>query len=104
MAISSAGNISRVSTSLRTFTLITQLQKNALRVFREEQRISTGNRLLSIADDPIAAEKIGRMLKSLDGQDQILANLRHADNQLASADSAISEISDLLIEAARIAS
>ena len=52
MAISSAGNISRVSTSLRTFTLITQLQKNALRVFREEQRISTGNRLLSIADDP----------------------------------------------------
>ena len=104
MAISSAGNISRVSTSLRTFTLITQLQKNALRVFREEQRISTGNQLLSIADDPIAAEKIGRMLKSLDGQDQILANLQHADNQLASADSAISEISDLLIEAARIAS
>ena len=104
MTISSAGNLSRVSTSLRTFTLITQLRKNSLRIFREEQRISTGNQLLSVADDPIAAEKIGRMLKSLDGQDQILSNLKSADNHLAAADSAISDVSDLLIEAARIAS
>ena len=70
MAISSAGNLSRVSTSLRTFTLITQIQRNSLRIFQEEQRISSGNRLLSVGEDPIAAEKITRMLKSLDGQEQ----------------------------------
>ena len=104
MAISSAGNLSRVSTSLRTFTLITQIQRNSLRIFQEEQRISSGNRLLSVGEDPIAAEKITRMLKSLDGQEQILTNLRHADNQLAAADTAVAEISDILIEAARIAS
>ena len=104
MAISSAGNLSRVSTSLRTFTLITQIQRNSLRIFQEEQRISSGNRLLSVGEDPIAAEKITRMLKSLDGQEQILTNLRHADSQLAAADTAVIEISDLLIEAARIAS
>lgn len=104
MTISSAGNLSRVSTSLRTFTLISQMQRNALRIFREEQRISTGNQLLSVADDPIAAEKISRMLRTLDGQDQILANLHHADGQLAAADTALVDIGDLLIEAARIAS
>ena len=104
MTISSAGNLSRVSTSLRTFTLISQLQQNAMRIFREEQRIGTGQQLLSVGDDPIAAEKITRLIKSLESQDQILSNLRHADSNLAAADSAITEINDLLIEAARIAS
>lgn len=104
MNISSAGNLSRVSTSLRTFTLISQLQRNSLDIFELEQRISSGRQILSISDDPIAAERITRMLKSLDTQDQILLNLKHADNQLAAADSSITEITDLLNEAARIAS
>lgn len=104
MTISAAGNLSRVSTSLRTFTLISQLQQNSVSLFREEQRISTGRQLLSAGDNPVSAEKIARMLRSLDGQDQILANLQHADSQLAATDVAITEISDLLNDAARIAS
>ncbi len=80
------------------------MQRNALSVFQLEQQISSGRSILSIADDPIAAERITRMLKSLESQDQILLNLRHADSQLAAADSAITEITDLLNEAARIAS
>lgn len=104
MNISSAGNLSRVSTSLRTFTLISQLRRNAVDVFQLEQRISSGRDILSIADDPVAAERITRMIKALESQDQILDNLQHADSQLAAADSAITEITDLLNEAARIAS
>ncbi len=104
MAISSAGNLSRVSTSLRTFSLLTQLQQNSVRIFREEQRIATGRRLLSIAENPIDAEKIGRMVRSLESQDQIVTNLRHADNELSAADSAITEINDLINEAIRISS
>ncbi|MCG8404321.1 MAG: hypothetical protein MI923_03890 [Phycisphaerales bacterium] len=104
MTISSAGNLSRVSSSLRTFTLISQLQQNSVNIFREEQRISSGRQLLSAADNPISAEKITRMLRSLEGQDQILSNLQHADSQLAATDVAITEVSDLLNEAARIAS
>lgn len=104
MNISSAGNLSRVSTSLRTFTLISQLQRNSLDIFELEQRISSGREILSISDDPIAAERITRMLKSLETQDQILLNLKHADSQLAAADGSITEITDLLNEAARIAS
>jgi len=103
MAITT-GNLSRVSNSLRVFATLSHLQQNSLRLFREEQRIASSRQLLSVSDDPIAAEKITRLTQSLEGQEQILANLRHADNQLAAADTAISEISDLLIEAARIAS
>lgn len=104
MNISSAGNLSRVSTSLRTFTLISQLQRNSLNIFELEQRISSGRQILSISDDPVAAERITRMLKSLDSQDQILSNLKNADSQLAAADTSITDITDLLNEAARVAS
>ncbi|MBK8267499.1 MAG: hypothetical protein IPK83_04020 [Planctomycetes bacterium] len=102
--ISSAGSLTRVSTSLRTFTLLSQLQNNTLRMFQDEQRLGSGRRLLSVGDDPIAAEKISRMMKSLEGQDQILTNLKSGDSFLAAADSAISEMADLLNDAARIAS
>ena len=101
---SSIGNITRVSSSLKTFTSLQQLQQNAIRMFREEQRVGSGRQLLSISDDPISAEKITKLMQSLEGQDQILANLQHADSNLSAADSAITDISDLLIDAARIAS
>ncbi|MFQ5422805.1 MAG: hypothetical protein ACE5F9_02370 [Phycisphaerae bacterium] len=98
------GGITRVSNSLQAFSLLSQLRGNTLRVFREQQRIASGERLLSISDDPIAAEKITRLSKSLESQQQILRNLRHADSQLAAGDSAITDIHDLLIQAVTIAS
>ncbi len=103
MAITT-GNLSRVSSSLKVFASLSHLQQNALRLFRTEQHIATGRTLLSVSDDPITAEKISRLNQSLETQEQILVNLRHADDQLAATDSAISEVSDLLIDAARIAS
>jgi flagellar hook-associated protein 3 FlgL len=98
------GSVSRISNGLQTITLLAQIRQNSLRMFQEQQRLATGQRLVSIADDPIDAEKIARFSKSMEGQEQILRNLRHADGQLAAADTAISDMGDLLIEAARVAS
>jgi flagellin-like hook-associated protein FlgL len=100
----SVGNLTRVSNSLRTFTALAQLQRNSLRVFQQEQYISGGTRLLSVGDDPVSAEKVARLSKSLETQEQILGNLNHADSYLSASDSAVGEISDLLTDAARIAS
>jgi len=100
----SVGNLSRVSNSLRTYAALSQLRSNSMRLFRQEQQISSGRQILSVGDDPVASEKIARMLASLEGQDQILTNLQYADNYLASSDQAVTEVSDLLIDAARIAS
>lgn len=98
------GGVTRVSSSLKAFSLLTHLRTNTLRIFREQQRIASGERLLSISDAPIDAEKIARLSKSLESQGQILRNLRHADGQLAASDAAITDIHDLLIDAVRIAS
>src|SRR5438552_648893 len=101
MAVS--GGIGRVSSSLQTFSLLARLQQNSLRLFQEQQHLSTGQQLLSVSDDPIAAEKIGRLNQSQAAQNQILANLQHADGFLSAADSALTDVGDLLGQAARIA-
>lgn len=98
------GSLTRVSTGLQSQTLISEIRLNALRVFREQQRIATGQRILSVSDDPIGAEKIARFNKSLQSQEQVLRNLAHADGFLSATDNGINDINDLLIEASRIAS
>jgi flagellar hook-associated protein 3 FlgL len=103
MAISPTG-IGRVSSSLQTFTTLAHLRAGALRLFREQEHVSTGQQLLSVSDDPIAAGKIGRLNQSRAAQDQVLANLRHADGFLSSTDNAISDLGDALTQAARVAS
>ena len=100
----SSGNISRVSTSLQTYTMLAQLRANSLRLFQEQQRLSTGQQLLSASDDPIAAEKIGRINFSLSAQDQIATNLQNASDYLSAADTAVTSVSDILNQAAQIAS
>jgi len=103
MAITT-GNLTRVSNSLKAFLSLSHLRQNGLQLFREEQRIASGRQLLSAGEDPVSAEQITRLSQSLVSQSQVLSNLRHADNWLSAADSAITEVSDLLIEAARVAS
>lgn len=98
------GGISRVSHGLQTFTLLQRLRQNTLNLFQEQQRIASGKQLLSVSDDPIAATRIARLNKQQETQQQILSNLRHADKQLSAADSSLTDVADLLIQAARIAS
>ena len=99
-----ASGLSRISNSLRYYTLLNQISANNARLFRQQERLSSGKNLLSVSDDPLVAEKIARLKKTLQTQDQVLDNIRHADSQLTASDSAITDIHDLLIEAARIAS
>ncbi|HKQ47457.1 MAG TPA: flagellin [Phycisphaerae bacterium] len=98
------GSISRVSQGMQTLNLLRQLRQNTLRLFNEQQRIASGQQLLSVGDDPLAAAQIAKLRQVLGNQDQILSNLRFADGQLAAADTAITDISDLLTQASRIAS
>jgi len=96
--------ITRVSSSLRAFQLMSQLQSHSMRLFEAEQRLATGRQLLSVSDDPITAEKIARANQSLQTQQQILNNLGFADSFLSATDSSIVELGDLINEARSIAS
>lgn len=96
--------INRVSSNMQALAMLNQLQRNTVRLAYDQQRLASGKQLLSVSDNPLAAEKISRLNQSLQRQDQILQNLRHADNYLTAADSALVDVSDLLTQAARIAS
>lgn len=98
------GGISRISHGLQTHTLLQQLRANSLRLFREQQRLASGKQLNSVGDDPVIAARIARLHQQRQGQERILTNLQYADKQLSAADGALTNVSDLLIEAARIAS
>lgn len=102
MAISSI-NITRTSFNLRTVSLLESLRQGTLSIFLAQNRLATGNKLVTASEDPVAAGLAIRMTEVMDRQDQILKNIRHADSFLSATDSAIGEISQLLTDAHSIA-
>ena len=103
MAVTSI-NITRVSTNLRTNSLLDSLRRNTLSLFQVQNNIATGNRLNALSDNPALASKALNLTELLERQEQILANIRHADSVLAATDHAIGSINNLLLQARDIAS
>ncbi|MBI4580434.1 MAG: flagellar hook-associated protein FlgL [Planctomycetes bacterium] len=103
MAVTSI-NITRVSNNLQTMSLLESLRRNTLNLFLEKNRIASGNRFTSPSEDPVNAGKAVSLTEILERQEQILANIRHADSFLAATDSSIGEVNDLLTQAYSIAS
>jgi flagellin-like hook-associated protein FlgL len=103
MAVTSI-NISRVSHNMQTIALVDSLHRNTRDLFLQQVRISTGNRLNAPSDDPVLAAEAMELTQVLEQQDQILANMRHAEKYMNITDDAIGEVNDLLIQADSIAS
>ena len=103
MAISPI-NVSRVSQQMRTNFVINSLRQNQVDLFKTEAQIATGRAFVAASDNPLAASRVLDLDEALQQQQQFATNLLHADNTLAAADTAITEVNTLLIEAASIAS
>ncbi len=97
-------NVTRVSHNLRSLSMLESLRRSTVDIFVQQNRLSTGRRLTVASDDPVAASQSVRMRQTLDRQDQILDNLRHADLMMGSADDALTEVNDLLNQAEAVAS
>lgn len=97
-------NILRVTHSMRTSSVTASLSRNQFDLFRSQNQIASGRSFLRPSDDPIAAARTLNLSQALNQQNQFLRDLQHGDSFLASADSSISEINGLLIEASSIAS
>lgn len=97
-------NVTRVSHNLRTQSLLESLQRGQLELFVQQNRLSLGRRFLSPSDDPVAAAQSLDLTEILETQAQLSANVGHGDNLLNAADSSLTDVSDLLIEAHGIAS
>ncbi len=102
MAISPI-NVSRVSQNMRTAFVTGTLQRTQRELLASQTRIATGRDFVTPSADPVAAARVLDLTQAVQRQEQFLANLRHGDMFLASADDAISEVNGLLTEAQTIA-
>jgi flagellar hook-associated protein 3 FlgL len=89
---------------MRLNFVINSLQRTQRELFDNQSQIATGRRFLTPSDDPIAATRALDLTQALARQEQFVTNVQHGDNFLASADSALTEVNDLLIQASVIAS
>jgi len=103
MAISPI-NVTRVSQNLRSSFLVDAFQRNQIELLTAEARIASGRSFVTPSEDPVGASRALNLRQALTQQQQFSRNLQHADQTLAAADSALSEVSSLLIEANAIAS
>ena len=97
-------NISRVSQNLRLTSVMESLGRNQVEIFTTQARIASGRRFVTPSEDPIGAARALNLNLALGLQRQFAQNLQHADNVLAAADVAITEVNTLLIDAQGIAS
>lgn len=97
-------NITRISNNLQTISLLESLRRNTLNLFLEQNRVASGNKFTAPSQDPVGSARAIELTEVLERQEQILANIRHADSFLAASDSGIGEVNDLLSQAHSIAS
>ncbi len=97
-------NISRVSHNLQTELMIQSMRRTQRELFVAQTRIASGRSFTTASEDPVAAARALNLSEALAQQEQFVANLQYGDNFLAAADSAISEIADLISQASVIAS
>jgi flagellar hook-associated protein 3 FlgL len=97
-------NITRVSHNMRSLSLFESLQRGQVTLYDEQNRVASGRRYLSPSEDPASAAQVLRMTEILDQREQLVLNVRHGDNLLMAADTALTEANDLLVEAHSIAS
>ena len=89
---------------MQTMMLLDRLQQNTLDLYRQQQRLVTGNKFVALSDDPAAASQAIKLSGLLEQQAQILDNIRYADGFLSATDQSVGNLGDLLIEARDIAS
>lgn len=97
-------NIMRVTHNLRTDFVVESLRRTQRELFVSQTRIATGRRFVTAAEDPVAAARVLDLTQALARQERFLLNARHGDNFLAAADSALTEVNELLTDSSVIAS
>lgn len=97
-------NITRVSHNLRTDLVLDSVRRTQRDLFVSQARIATGRRFVTPSEDPLSAARALDLTYALSQQAQFVANVRYGDNFLAAADSAMTEVNDLLTQASVIAS
>lgn len=96
-------NIARVSNNLRMNFVMDSMRRTQRDLFVSQARIATGRRFVAPSEDPVSAARATDLTWALAKQEQFATNAQHGNNFLSAADSALSELNDLLARASVIA-
>ncbi|MCK4872229.1 MAG: hypothetical protein KAS72_05855 [Phycisphaerales bacterium] len=97
-------NLARVPNLLVSSMQLRNLTRTNVQFVNVQSQLATGRRVNRPSDDASAAAQIGVLDSDLERSEQRVRNLQHAGSVLDVTDSALSEISRILLEAQGIAS
>jgi flagellar hook-associated protein 3 FlgL len=97
-------NMARVSQNLRAFNLLETLRRNQVGLFRVQNQLATGQKLLAPSDDPLQAAAAGVIDRRLELIKQIDRNLTRVNNALAESEAAMNDAVSLLMDVHNVAS
>ncbi|HWB20955.1 MAG TPA: flagellin [Phycisphaerales bacterium] len=95
-------NLARVPNFLASQIMLASIQNSNQRLLQTQVQISTGKAVNRPSDNVVAASSIGVLDDLLERRDQRLKNLSHADAVLNTADGALAEASDNLLQAKEV--
>lgn len=97
-------NIGRISQNMQTNFILESLRRSQRDLFTSQTRIATGRSFVTPSENPIAAARVLDFSQTANQQRRFVANVQYGDSFLAAADSALGEVSSLIIDASVIAS
>ncbi len=96
--------LARVSTLLQGSVATSAIARVQEQLLQTENQISTGKRVNTPSDDPGASSVILQLNQTLSARQAFATNLQAANSQLSETDSALSGVSDALLQAQNLAS
>ncbi len=93
----------RISTLQAFNNGVTGLQRNYANVTRTQEQISTGNRILTPADDPVASVRLLQLEQQQNVLSQYNANLTAADSSLVQEESTLNSVNTVLLRVRELA-
>ncbi|MBA1235721.1 flagellar hook-associated protein FlgL [Stutzerimonas nitrititolerans] len=93
----------RISTLQAFNNGVTGLQRNYANVTRTQEQISTGNRILTPADDPVASVRLLQLEQQQNVLNQYNANLTAADSSLTQEEVTLNSVNTVLLRVRELA-
>ena len=94
---------SRVTSNLQSNTILQDLGRNMEALFRVQQQIASGKRITRPSADPVGTNSVLEFQDLLERHEQYVRNIDGSIGRLSMADSALTDIGELLIQAKELA-
>lgn len=95
--------VARISTSLFYHTGLTAMETHADKLLQIQEQLSSGKRVNTPSDDPVAVTKLHNLNKSIATIDQFVENGRYAKSQLELEDTVLDDATSVLQRARELA-